>query len=207
MANLDFKFDDTIETYSQRELAGFREFAAQTTLPEKVTVEIGSNRGRFLSAISESRPERFHLGIEIRYKWVKQSRRDLENRNIKNADVICGDANLALPIVFDDGQIDELYVLYPDPWWKARHHKRRLIQPKFLDLLHKKMAKTGTIVIRTDVGPLADSMREELTFHPHFEPVPPDEYPFNTLPQSTRERSSINQDIPLNLVYFRHKSD
>ncbi len=206
MANLDFQFDDTTETHHQRELAAFREFAAETVLPEKVTVEIGSNRGRFLSALSTARPERFHLGIEIRYKWVKQSRRDLENRKIDNADVICGDANLALPIVFDDAQIDELYVLYPDPWWKARHHKRRLIQPKFLDLLHKKMTPDGKVIIRTDVGPLADAMREELTFHPHFEPGPPDEYAFNELPLSTRERSSIDQDIPLNLVYFRHNA-
>ncbi len=204
MANLDFRFDEITEQYSKRELEAFREFASTTTLPERVSVEIGSNRGRFLTALSQDRPDHFHLGIEIRHKWVKQSKKSIEKLHIDNADVICGDANLALPIVFDDGQIDDIYILYPDPWWKARHHKRRLIQPKFLDLLHTKMKPEGRVIIRTDVGPLADAMREELTFHPHFFPLDPQDYDFNALPLSTRERSSIEQDIPLNLVYFQH---
>lgn len=150
-------------------------------------------------------PDRVALGIEIRNKYAKLARRDLEKANVDNAYVLAADAALALPILIDDGQISDVFVLYPDPWWKKKHRKRRVIRPDFLDLLARKMESGGHVWVRSDVGPLADDMRDTLLAHPEFEPLPPEEFPVQPFPRSTRERKWVAAHNPVNLVYFRRK--
>lgn len=203
MPDLDFRFDEITENYSRRQLDEVRAFARTHTLPPDLMLEIGTNRGRFLKQLAEKHPASGVLGVELRYKYVKLARRDLKTAQIENAHVICADANLLLPIVIDDGQLTDLFVLYPDPWWKKRHRKRRIIQPEFLDLLARKMRPGGTLWVRTDVGPLADAMRRTLVEHDDFAPMPPDEFPVEPFLRSTREAKSIANGLPVNLLYFR----
>lgn len=205
MPDLDLRFDDITEQYSRRELEEARRFARDEPLPDAVMLEIGSNRGRFLLQLARANPDAFAVGIEIRHKYARLARRDLEKAGITNARVIAADAALALPIVMDDGQITDVFVLYPDPWWKKKHRKRRVIREDLLDLLARKMRPGGHLWIRTDVGPLADDMRETLLLHDAFEPLPPEEFPVTKFPRSTRERKWIADQNPINLVYFRRR--
>lgn len=206
MPDLDHRFDDITEHYSSRMLAEIRRFARDVELPARVMLEIGTNRGRFLLPLAKQFPDRVALGIEIRNKYARLARRDLVKAGVTNAHVLAADAALALPIVIDDGQLTDVFVLYPDPWWKKRHQKRRVIRPDLLDLLHAKMAEGANLWVRTDVGPLADDMRDTLTEHPGFEPLPPDEYPLEPFPRSTRERKWVADHNPVHLVYFRRCS-
>lgn len=203
MPDLDLRFDEITEEYSRRQLDEVRNFVRTHTLPADLMLEIGTNRGRFLRQLADQHPDSGVLGVELRYKYVKLARRELELAGVQNAHVICADANFLLPIAIDDGQLTDLFLLYPDPWWKKKHHKRRIIQPAFLDLLERKMRSEGTLWIRTDVGPLADAMRDTLIDHPAFEPVDPDEFPVTPFLRSTREAKSIVQGLPVNIVYFR----
>ena len=205
MPDLDLRFDDITEQYSRRELEEARRFAREEPLPDAVMLEIGSNRGRFLLQLAKAHPDACAVGIEIRHKYARLARRDLEKAGVSNAKVIAADAALALPIVMDDGQITDVFVLYPDPWWKKKHRKRRVIREDLLDLLARKMRTGAHLWIRTDVGPLADDMRETLLLHDDFEPLPPEEFPTGPFPRSTRERKWVADHNPINLVYFRRR--
>ena len=207
MPDLDFRFDEITEEYSRRQLDEVRNFVHAHELPPDLMLEIGTNRGRFLRQLAEQNPDAGVLGVELRHKYVKLARRDLKKAGLDNAHVVCADANLLLPIAIDDGQLTDVFVLYPDPWWKKRHRKRRIIQPEFLDLLARKMRAGGTLWIRTDVGPLADDMRDTLVDHPAFTPLDPADYPTEPFLRSTRERTSIKQDLPVNILYFRRCGD
>lgn len=202
MANLDHRFDDYIEKFQAAELARIREFGAKTVLPAMISLEIGTNRGRFLSAMARRHPERYYLGVE----WTSlahNARARLKQDGVTNADVLAADVNHVLPLLVDDGQLRELFLLFPDPWWKIRHRKRRIIQPDFLDLIAQKMPPGGTIWIRTDVGTFADDMRDTLAAHPMFKPLDVFAYPLEPFPRSTRERHVVRAGIPVHTIYYQ----
>lgn len=202
MVDLDFRFDEITEQYSGRTLARIREFAAETVLDGPMVLEIGSNRGRFLLGLAENRPELLHLGVELRRKYARSASKRIARAGVPNAHVLCADANLVVPILADDGQIEEFFLICPDPWWKARHEKRRIIQPEFLDLMERKMPAGGRIYVRTDVGTLADWMRGHLDEHPAFEPMAPEDYPAEGFPRSTRERHIMGYGMPMFPLYY-----
>ncbi len=205
MPNLDYRFDKYTEEYQSDELEHVREFAREHPLPERVSMEIGTNRGRFLRDMAQRNPERYYLGIEWTNSLADTAQERLERAEVDNAVVLRADANHVLPVVIDDGQLDELFLLYPDPWWKKRHHKRRVIQPAFLDLLSAKMKPGGKLWIRTDVGTFADDMRETIDAHPDFRPMDVFDIPLEPFPRSTRERHVIESGIPVHLVYYEKK--
>lgn len=203
MPDLDLRFDDITERFSSHQLEEVRAFASTHALPADLMLEIGTNRGRFLKQLALRHPESGVVGVELRHKYVTLARRDLEDAKITNAHIVSADAALLLPIAIDDGQLTDVFVLYPDPWWKKRHQKRRIIRPDFLDLLARKMRSGANLWIRTDVGPLADAMRDTLTDHPGFEPIAPEDYPVAPFLRSRRESKTIRASRPVNIVYFR----
>lgn len=206
MPDLDYRFDEYTEQYSSRELERVREFARHSPLGDDVGIEIGCNRGRFLRDIAKRHPERQYLGVELRKKYARKAKKRVERHDLDNAFVIHGDANHVLPVVIDDGQLAEMFLLFPDPWWKTRHHKRRVIQPDFLDLLARKMKPGGKVWIRTDVGPLAEDMMADLDAHDSFAPIPFDAIPTQPFPHTTREQSIIDFGIPIHTLYYERLS-
>lgn len=203
MPDLDLRFDAYTEKFSSKMLAELRQFAEDHPFEGPVSVEIGANRGKFLVELAERHPEQTYVGLELRRSFAQLADRLLKRRGCHNSVCLHADANLAVPILLDDGQLQELFLLYPDPWWKARHAKRRIIQPDFLDILARKMPSGGMVWIRTDVGPLADEMRDTLIAHDAFEPLPFDEFPREAFPWTNREQHCFAAGIPAHLVYFR----
>jgi tRNA (guanine-N7-)-methyltransferase len=202
MPDLDLRFDATTEQFNDRSLTIVREFAKTWTPRPPVSIEIGSNRGLFLRKLAQENPERDYLGIELRPKFAQLSEEGFARDGITNARVLPCDAALAFPILFGPEEIGELFVLYPDPWWKTRHRKRRIIRPDFLDLVAEKMIKGGKIWCRTDVGSLANDMRGVLNAHPAFRPIPLDDYPTTPFLRSEREVRTIAMGMPVNVLYY-----
>jgi tRNA (guanine-N7-)-methyltransferase len=207
MPNLDYRFDKYTEEYDSDELERIREFARTVELPDRVSIEVGANRGKFLSKLANAAPDKTFIGVEWQGKLAGIARRRVERRDATNAYVLHADINHVLPVVFDDGQVEELFLMYPDPWWKTRHRKRRVIQPDFLDLLAPKMAPGGKLWCRTDVGTFADDMRETLDEHPAFAAVPLEAIPHEPLPQSTREKHVIRMGLPVHVLYYERVED
>ncbi|MBA2661833.1 MAG: tRNA (guanosine(46)-N7)-methyltransferase TrmB [Bradymonadaceae bacterium] len=203
MPDLSLRFDAHTEHFYSRQLAWLRDRALNDPFVGPVSVEIGSNRGKFLRELSGRDPERFYIGIEWRHKFVELAKEMFEKHGVANAITFRADANLAIPVLFDEGQLQELFVLFPDPWWKSRHRKRRIIQPAFLDILATKMPLGAMIWIRTDVGTLADDMREILDAHPCFEALPFEQFPVEPFPRTNREVTIIAKGLPIHPLYYR----
>lgn len=205
MSAVSHRFDYYTEKFDQWHLERIREFARENPLPDDLVIEIGANRGRFLTGLAQRWPDRFILGIEWRKKHVDFAQETLAELGLKNAAMLQADANHAIPLIIKDGQIGDLFILFPDPWWKARHRKRRVIQPQFLDLIAQKMKDNGRLFIRTDVGTFADDMQEIIDAHPEFIPLSSDEIPLQPFPRTTREVSIMRKGLPIHLLYYRRR--
>ena len=118
--------------------------------PAPLEIEVGSGKGLFVSAASERRPERNFLGIEVSHKYARFAAGRLAKAGRANARVIDGDA-LALLADAPDGAAAALHVYFPDPWWKKRHKKRRVMCERFLRDIERLLEPGGSLHFWTDV--------------------------------------------------------
>jgi tRNA (guanine-N7-)-methyltransferase len=110
-----------------------------------VDLEIGIGNGSFLVPFAKDHPERNMVGLEIAGEYVRKADKKLIRQNIPNAKLMIGDAKLLVWKLFADEQVENIYINYPDPWFKKRHKKRRLINPFFLRMLAAKMKSDLTV--------------------------------------------------------------
>lgn len=146
-------------------------------LPTFDTVEIGTNRGRFLTALAEADPQRDVLGLEWREKWVNQLVAQKQRIGLDNLHVLRADARIALPILIEPKSVKVCFILYPDPWWKKKHVRRRLIDPAFLNLIGVLLREDGMLIIKTDALQLRDYMEAASREQDGLVPLPPWEWP------------------------------
>ena len=115
-----------------------------------IELEIGMGKGTFITEQATSRPEVNFFGIEwARWFWRYASDR-LRRRGCNNVRTVRAEANFFLTEFVPPNSIDVLHIYFPDPWPKARHHKRRLIQPAFMPVAHRVLREAGRIQIVTD---------------------------------------------------------
>lgn len=104
-------------------------------------LEIGIGNGSFLIPFAAAHPDRNIVGIEIDGYYLKKADRRLVRQQLSNARLMIGDAKLLLWGLFPDEAIEDLYLLFPDPWFKKRHKKRRMIQPITIRLFARKIRR------------------------------------------------------------------
>ncbi|HEX3843411.1 MAG TPA: tRNA (guanosine(46)-N7)-methyltransferase TrmB [Steroidobacteraceae bacterium] len=126
--------------------------------PARRVAEIGFGNGDNLLALAASRPQEDFLGIEVHRPGVGRLLLQLEERSLGNVRVVCGDAVEVLQRYLGGACLGEILILFPDPWPKKRHHKRRLIQPPFVALAAERLQAGGTLRLATDWGPYATEM-------------------------------------------------
>ena len=115
-----------------------------------VELEIGIGKGTFLTEQARARPEVNFFGIEwARWFWRYASDR-MRRHGCTNARTVRAEANFFLTEFVPDESISVLHIYFPDPWPKARHHKRRLIQPPFLKLVERVLVPGGRLQVVTD---------------------------------------------------------
>jgi tRNA (guanine-N7-)-methyltransferase len=122
------------------------------------TVEIGFGNGEHLAALAAAHPERDYLGIEVHRPGVGHLFLRAHAARLHNVRVICHDAVEVLEQMLRPESIDELLILFPDPWHKKRHHKRRLIQAPFVELAASRLSSGGILRLATDWQPYAEQM-------------------------------------------------
>jgi len=125
-------------------------------------LEIGFGNGEHLAALAASHPERDYLGIEVHRPGVGHLLMLAANHNLTNLRASAHDAVEVLRDQIPPAALNEVLVLFPDPWHKKRHHKRRLIQPPFVELVASRLAPGGTLKLATDWEPYALQMLEVL---------------------------------------------
>ena len=124
-------------------------FPAWGALP--VEVEIGPGRGAFALDYAALHADRLLVAIETRRADCELIRGRAQKRGLTNLEVLQGDAKLLLPRLFRPASLAAVHVQFPDPWWKTRHHKRRMIDVELAALLRHLLAPGGQVDFRTDV--------------------------------------------------------
>ena len=113
-------------------------------------MEIGFGNGELLVAIAAENPGTDFIGVEVHEPGVGHCLLALERDDLKNVRISCHDATEVLRTQIPDRSLNAVHLYFPDPWPKKRHHKRRIFQPGFVDLLSRKIAPHGTLHTATD---------------------------------------------------------
>jgi tRNA (guanine-N7-)-methyltransferase len=135
-----------------------------------VAVEIGPGRGEFLLASAGRDPARNYYAIERSASRARAITAKLAGRGLANARVVSGDAACLIEAL-PEACVAAFHVLFPDPWWKRRHHKRRLWTPPFVAALRRALVTGGTIELITDVGDYFAVAQQHLNTDPELEVV------------------------------------
>ena len=120
---------------------------------KKIMIEVGCGKGKFITEMAVANPDTLFIGIE---KFDSVICRAIEKRielDINNAIFVRGDATNLLDW-FEKGEVDRVFLSFPDPWPKARHEKRRLSSPRFMDMYKVILNDDGIFRIKTDNVPL-----------------------------------------------------
>ena len=132
-------------------------------------VEIGFGMGDSLISMAQAHPEHCYLGIEVHRPGVGRLLSRAMELGIENLHVYADDAVQVLEACLMPGSLDGIQIYFPDPWHKKRHHKRRLIQEQFLELIHPKLKQDGYLHIATDWEGYAEWIIDMIKESKHFE--------------------------------------
>ena len=132
------------------------------------TLEIGFGMGHSLLEMAKAAPEQDFIGVEVHRPGVGALLNGLLSEDLKNVRVYSCDALEVLKTCVADASLDRLMLFFPDPWHKSRHHKRRIVQPEFAQLVRSKLKVGGVFHLATDWQPYAEHMLEVLNEAPGF---------------------------------------
>ncbi|AEP31289.1 tRNA (guanosine(46)-N7)-methyltransferase TrmB [Brumicola nitratireducens] len=132
-------------------------------------LEIGFGMGKSLVEMAAAAPENNFIGIEVHRPGVGACLADAEEAAIENLRVFEHDAVEVLALSIADNSLHRLQLYFPDPWHKTRHHKRRIVQPDFVQNLRSKLAVGGTFHMATDWEQYAEHMMDVMTQAQGFE--------------------------------------
>lgn len=140
---------------------------------EWLELEVGPGpKAGFLVERVEAAKEAGLVGLEIRRKWAAVGDGKLAKAgHAARARVFCEDARQALPRLGPDGVVKRVFMHFPDPWWKKRHHKRLVLGDVFLDEVARLLEKGGELFIQTDVEERAELYERVTSAHPAFAPA------------------------------------
>ena len=133
-----------------------------------LTVEIGFGMGHTLVEMAGAAPERDFIGVEIHKPGVAQLCFDAGTRALPNLRCYAEDAVEVMERAIADASVDALQLFFPDPWQKARHHKRRFVRPDLIELVRRKLRVGGRFHMATDWQPYAEWMLEHMEAAPGY---------------------------------------
>jgi len=134
-----------------------------------LVLEIGCGMGETTAAIAKAHPEIDFLGCEVFAAGVGALSKLIEENGLRNVRIARHDAVEIVRDMLPEASLDGIHIFFPDPWRKARHHKRRLIQPPFVSLLASRLAPGGYLHCATDWENYAEQMLEVLSSEPLLE--------------------------------------
>lgn len=114
-------------------------------------LEIGSGHGGYALAFAPRHPDRVLVAVEQRRKFAADLAEKARRRSLPNLVVLNGDARLLAPRLFPEGSLSAVHVHFPDPWWKRRHVRRRLVDDGMSTLVLRLLRPGGLLDFRTDV--------------------------------------------------------
>ncbi len=170
------------------------------TWPHRITLEIGCGHGHFLTAYAQAHPDEYCLGLDIIADRILRAQKKAHRAGLTNLAFLHAEAALLLDALPADWELQHIFVLFPDPWPKRRHHKNRLMQPDFLQKLAAKTAGQGArLNFRTDYEPYYKDAMAVLQMHAKWEGTDePWPFEFETVFQSRADtfHSCVAKPVP-----------
>lgn len=147
---------------------GATDLQAQFGRTAPTWLEIGFGNGDVLVSAAQRHPEIDIIGVEVHTAGVGHALLNIEQQQLGNARIIQHDAMEVMQHMLDDASIDKVLLLFPDPWHKKRHHKRRILQKEFLDSVSRVLRPHGTLHCATDWADYAQWMIDHLEADSRF---------------------------------------
>jgi tRNA (guanine-N7-)-methyltransferase len=171
-------------------------------------LDIGSARGRFLLQMAQNHRDMNFLGIEIREPLVDEANRLAREYGLPNLHYVFNNAMLSLDKVLENlppGILQNVTIQFPDPWFKKRHAKRRMVTPHLARTVSRHLSKTGKLFIQTDIKVLFDEMISTFVSLETLIKKDIDENPFGV--RTEREIAVEEKQLPVYRVLFnRHET-
>jgi tRNA (guanine-N7-)-methyltransferase len=169
-----------------------------------VHLDIGSARGRFLLAMAEALPETNFLGLEIREALVTEANRIAAERGLKNLYFEFTNATMSLGSLISGipaGILKTVSIQFPDPWYKKKHAKRRMVNGEMVKALAGRLS--GKVFIQTDVQFLAAEIFDLFRQHNSFTEIELSENPFPV--KTEREKAVEDKGLPVYRTLFKNQ--
>jgi tRNA (guanine-N7-)-methyltransferase len=164
-----------------------------------IELDIGFGRGLSLFERAAASVESRIIGIEVKTKLAYRVHERLQKRGVPNVRILCGDAREILKRAEPPGSVERVALHFPDPWWKKRHDKRRVIGEDLLNELARLMRPGGQLFIQTDVEHRAEQYASQLREMEGFSLCSDGDYvevnPFDA--RSNREKRAIEDGLPV----------
>jgi len=151
LPKVDPNIDLSFHFKRQEELAAPLSIAGMFGRDAPLEIEIGSGKGMFLRKAAAAHPERNYLGTEIAHKYARFAAARGARDGLTNAIMIDGDGLKFCREFIGDASVSAVHVYFPDPWWKARHRKRRVMREEFIRDVHRMLLPGGRLHFWTDV--------------------------------------------------------
>jgi tRNA (guanine-N7-)-methyltransferase len=171
-----------------------------------LALEIGFNRGIFLERLARSEPTVNLLGIEIqrRFCWRLANLLAESPDAPPNIKLLWADAKLVTNVLLAPSSVQSIYINFPDPWWKTRHHKRRLVDTSYAAELVNILEPGGEIWVKSDVKDIADEIQVALDEQIELKVSKP--YEASHKPFTHREHKCVQQGMPIHRYRYTKSS-
>lgn len=188
------------------------------SLERPLHVDMGSGRGRYLFELAKRRPDWNHLGLEIRQLLIDDAEQLRRSANLRNLAYTYANTMIALPALAASLPpsllVRRVSILFPDPWFKRRHYKRRMVQPHVVDELARLIAPGGLVLFQTDFLELHEDMIARFSAHRDFLRVPESEayaiaaseFKANGAVRSEREERFVRINQPILTGLFQRRA-
>ncbi len=138
-----------------------------------IEIEIGCGNGRFLAARATKNPDTFYVGVERMMERIRRCSRKADHGALSNLQFVRVEAGRFVRELLPDRCVQAMYLFFPDPWPKRRHHKNRFFQREMCDTLNRILIPGGIMYISTDHQEYFNEMDKYLREDPRFEAVAP----------------------------------
>ncbi|MBX3265958.1 MAG: tRNA (guanosine(46)-N7)-methyltransferase TrmB [Acidobacteria bacterium] len=183
---------------------GYKGLFADTSKP--LLLDIGCARGRFLLRMAEADPSRNYLGVEIREPLVAEANRLAEEAGLSNLHYSFCNAMLWLERLLEglpEAILEVVTIQFPDPWFKKKHAKRRMVNPEMVETVASHLRQGGRVFVQTDIEFLAEEMFEHFRTSGKFIEQTTAENPFPI--KTEREKAVEDKQLPVYRRLFVRK--